>query len=78
MNTTSSTHVNCYEVSEQGIRAVRVPAIDYVVEDNLFACLFDARATFMLRYREQKPRVAPRMSTDSPSVVAQEVAHAHA
>lgn len=73
LNTSSNT-VDCYEVTEQGIRAVRICSIDYICDQTFWVYLFDARAYFKSRHREQKPRIAPRMGVASPS----EVTHAHA
>lgn len=69
MNTSSNT-VDCYEVTEKGIRAVRATPGFATINSLYFKTLADARAAFMLTYREQNPRVAPRMSVASPVVAA--------
>ena len=73
MNTSSNT-VNCYEVSEKGVRAVTVDPALYRPGELYFATLTYARIVFRKEFRAPKPRIAPRMGVASPS----EVTHAHA
>ena len=73
MNTPSNT-VNCYEVSEKGVRAVTVDRACYRHGGIHLQSLVNARFVFTVRFGAQKPRIAPRMGVASPS----EVTHAHA
>lgn len=69
MNTSSNT-VNCYEVSENGVRAVSVPLRIAQESYDYWSSLVAARAKFKRKYRTPKPRIAPRMGVASPSVAA--------
>lgn len=68
MNTTSHA-IDLYEVTEQGIRAVRVtPGPNRAGPPFYFTSLQYARMAFDRAFGAQKPRVAPRMSTSGPHV----------
>lgn len=73
---TSLEIVRCFEVTEEGIRAVNVPELEYILRPTLVGDLKTARQEFAQKFRQVKPRVAPRMAVGV--VVAQEVSHAHA
>ena len=61
---------DCYEVTEQGIRAVRVSYEDFANGFWFRHSLAAARRCRAEWLGPRKPRVAPRMSTASPSVAA--------
>lgn len=81
LKNTSPFHVDCYEISELGIRAVGMSYDEYFgrCRDNRYATDLDtARAVFLLTFREVKPRVAHRTGVASPVANIQEAGHVHA
>ena len=73
---TSRQIIRCYEVTSEGIRAVKASRDRCRITPLLFFKIENARKHFARSYRPVKPRVAPRLAVGV--VIAQGVAHAHA